>query len=75
MRTLEAKERESFTLNTSDSRNEEELNEFAVKTICEMSIQAGVNKQRVLHQIQQAKKEGYLSQKSFNNLQRVLFFA
>lgn len=50
-----------------------ELNEFAITKLCEMSIEAGIDKQSLLKQVQQARNNGYLSSQSFYKMQLTIF--
>lgn len=50
-----------------------ELNEFAVTTLCEISMEAGIDKQSLLKQVQQARNNGYLSSQSFYKMQLTFF--
>lgn len=48
------------------------INEFAVKLLCEMSVESGVEKKHILQQVQQATKDGYLPAKSYYDLQSTI---
>lgn len=48
------------------------INEFAVKVLCEMSVEANVDKKHILNEIKKAKEDGYLLEKNYYDLQSTI---
>lgn len=69
------KSEENFPSQDPEQLRQMKINEFAVKVLCEMSVESGVEKKHILKQIEQAKKDGYLPAKSYYDLQSTILKA